>query len=146
MAFVELLIEIRHDYFTYLRNLTPIILFFSIGLFGLTKIKLFTFNIYNWDITLLTFGSLFIAFSTLLLNIYDFLKASMKSIEVLKEHESDKKEKGERVTFKEAWNILKNSKFLWQAIFFYIVCLVSTAGIFLVAIFNAVSFYETSFK
>lgn len=79
--------KVGEDYLSFLRNLAPAVLFLSLALFGLTELKHTHWNLEKFGILVFALGSLFIAFSAILVNISIFAKKALKALYELQNKE-----------------------------------------------------------
>lgn len=103
---VMFLFDIKKPFLEYLRNLTPIILFFSIGfyLWHRNQFELLTFNLRNFADTAITFAVFIIAFLALGLNCISFIEEIFKNINL-----NDYEDKIKHLAFLETIKILRES-------------------------------------
>lgn len=104
--------RIGKAYLEFLRNLTPIILFLSVGLYFCNDLQFFTFNLDNWKNTLIAFFCLIVAFFAIVINFYNFTEILIRKLSkrIDKRIRRFKKQKNRNLTIKESfiisWKIL----------------------------------------
>ncbi|MDO4626026.1 MAG: hypothetical protein Q4A81_01735 [Pasteurellaceae bacterium] len=134
----QFIFKMDDNYLAFLRNLMPTILFLSLALFSLGKIKQSISPLDDIVFILFSMGALFIAVSTMAVNVVLFFKKSLKVLQQL--HNIEPQEPlGFFATLTLLWRE-SNTKLI---VFF---CFMMTVAIIMVSIYGinyAFNFYRT---
>lgn len=143
ISFWQFLFRIGDDYLTFLRNLTPAMLFLSLSLFLFGRIDQLHFNFDGGMLFFFSLSSAFIACTVMLINIVGFSKKTLKVLHALHhQNESDIETANEEVDwamFKQIWRET-NAK---QFIFFLTVNIVAVFMVLVFGLRYALSFYSS---
>ncbi|WP_256856059.1 hypothetical protein [Rodentibacter ratti] len=138
ISFWQFLFKIGDDYLTFLRDLTPAVLFLALALFMFSSMERAKQSV---DIGLMFFfglSSALIAFSVILINIVGFSKKMLNALNEL-HHKDEVQQEINREMFNYLWQET-NSK---QLVFFLVVNIVAVFMVFVFGIRYALNFYSS---
>ena len=138
ISFWHFLFKIGDDYLMFLRNLTPVILFLSLGLFTLPHINFLHWDVDEFFFALFSFCALFIALSVMLINLATFSKKMVKTLRQL-QNEEWTEEQNFRDTMRDLWKETSAKQF----IFFLMVTIVAVIMVTFYGMNYAFNFYRS---
>lgn len=139
ISFWQFLFKIGDDYLTFLRNLTPAMLFLSLSLFLFGRIDQLHLDFDGGMLFFFSLSSAFIACTVMLINIVGFSKKILKALNALHHKNETDSDEVDWAMFKQIWRET-NAK---QFIFFLTVNIVAVFMVLVFGLRYALSFYSS---